>query len=268
MIFKVLIVEDEDMIRKWLKFSFDWQALDCCVIADTYSSEEALKLIEMHQPHIIITDINMPVMNGLELISSAQTFAQFVPIVISGYEDFRYAQEAIHLGVLRYITKPIDNKVLAEALEFAKAKVLSLEKITMIETKTHSKVQKFMSDLNKIYKESIHDSLVKDILKYIDSNYQDKIMLKDISLKFNYSESTINSRMKSSINSTFIQYLNQYRIHKAIQLIANSSNKPLHEVAYEVGIWDLQHFNFLFKKYTGYSAKEFTTIGVGDIKLV
>ena len=95
MFYKVMIVEDEDMIRNGLKFGFDWHAHNCVVVADTHSSKEALLMLEEYKPDIVLMDINLPIMSGLEIIEKTQEKYAYSSIIISGYSNFAYAQESI-----------------------------------------------------------------------------------------------------------------------------------------------------------------------------
>lgn len=84
-------------------------------------------------------------------------------------------------------------------------------------------------------------------------------------LTTNYSESTINNRLKSTIGTTFNQTLNEYRIHKAVEEIENDHTINLENLSYEVGIPNYKHFSDVFKKYTGFTPKEYAVF-VRDIQ--
>ncbi len=115
---KVLFADDEPLMLEGLRFLVDWEELDFEVCGEALDGEDALQLIHSTRPDLVITDVRMPVIDGLELI---KTFAEsdFQPkfIIFSGYADFEYAKEALRYGVSNYLTKPLDEKELIEALQ-------------------------------------------------------------------------------------------------------------------------------------------------------
>ncbi len=117
--FKMIIADDEQTILDGIKESIDWWGLDVHVIGTALNGVEALEMAKMHRPDIMITDIRMPGLNGLELISELKKIRQDIKIIIiSAYEQFVYAQEAISLGVISFLTKPIKKqKIIDEVIK-------------------------------------------------------------------------------------------------------------------------------------------------------
>lgn len=113
--YKLIIIDDEFLVVKGLKETVDWASLDVEVVATASNGEEGLKAIRRYRPDLVISDIRMPVSDGLTL---AQTLAreQFdcALIIYSGYSDFDYVSKAMEFGVTRYLLKPIDSEVLVE----------------------------------------------------------------------------------------------------------------------------------------------------------
>lgn len=114
----VLLVDDEIYTRKGLRNLIDWEACGFQVADEADNGEDALALIRQLKPDLVITDIRMPVLDGLELIRQTAEEKAAKPsfIIISGYDDFKYAQQAVRYGVLDFILKPIDENVLISAL--------------------------------------------------------------------------------------------------------------------------------------------------------
>jgi two-component system response regulator YesN len=118
MTYKVVLVDDESLILKSLEKIIDWQAFDCEVAATANDGEDAISLIKDIQPEIVITDICMPEMNGLNLLKEVQTLeAKPEVILLSGYNDFQYAREGLQNNAFDYILKPIDHEELEECLQ-------------------------------------------------------------------------------------------------------------------------------------------------------
>lgn len=136
---KVMIVEDEELILQGLRNIIDWDVLDLVLVHMAYDGREALDLWEKEPVDIIITDIDMPEMSGLELLKRIRSKEEHVRfIILTGYDKFEYAREAISLEVENYILKPINEEELEQQLRSAVAKLDELEKkkIRYIDEKT------------------------------------------------------------------------------------------------------------------------------------
>ena len=104
--YKVIIVEDEDIIRKGLVYSVPWAEMDCSVVGEAANGIEGLELIREHNPDIAVIDINMPIMDGFQMLENSYEQYNYAPIILSGYSDFEYAKRAIHYGVKGYLLNP------------------------------------------------------------------------------------------------------------------------------------------------------------------
>ncbi len=113
--FKVLIADDEQYIRKGIADHIDWDKIGCEIVGLAGDGEEAFEIVKEKQPHVIITDIMMPIMTGLELVEKVrEDYPDTYIIIISGYDEFNYVQQALKLGAEDYILKPIDLEYLSE----------------------------------------------------------------------------------------------------------------------------------------------------------
>ncbi|MEK5494052.1 response regulator transcription factor [Paenibacillus sp. FSL R7-0297] len=113
----IIIVDDELFVRKGLIEMIDWEDSGFQIIDEADNGEDALELIRARRPHLVITDIRMPILDGIGLIEAVtqeQLGTEF--IIISGYNDFRYAQQAVRYGVLDYVLKPINEHEIVKAL--------------------------------------------------------------------------------------------------------------------------------------------------------
>jgi two-component system response regulator YesN len=124
--FKVFLVEDEIVVREGIRKNIPWEQYGFLYAGDAPDGEFALPLIRQIQPDLLITDIKMPFMDGLALIELVRKELPRTKIVIiSGYDDFSYAQQAIRMGVEQYLLKPIVKEKLAEVLVSLKKKMES-----------------------------------------------------------------------------------------------------------------------------------------------
>ena len=116
-LYRVLLVDDEEEIRTGISRKIDWAALGFTLVGEAGNGEEALELSEQLQPDVVLTDIKMPFMDGLEL---CRRLKQSLPaaklVVFSGFDDFEYARQAVGMGVFEYILKPINAPELTSVL--------------------------------------------------------------------------------------------------------------------------------------------------------
>ncbi|WP_248927007.1 response regulator [Paenibacillus hamazuiensis] len=117
-LWKVLITDDEPIIREGIRESVDWEALGMQVAAEAEDGEEALELALKHEVHLVLADLNMPIMDGITFIKEMRNRRpECKVIIVTGHDEFTYAQEAIRLHVAEYILKPAEPEQLRKVLE-------------------------------------------------------------------------------------------------------------------------------------------------------
>ncbi|WP_078408845.1 response regulator [Priestia abyssalis] len=115
--YKVIIADDESLIVKSLVKIINWEALECEVAGTAQDGNEALELVRIHQPHIVVTDICMPEMSGIELLKALHASpVRPEVLLISGYNEFEYAREGLQYHAFDYILKPIDHEELTTCI--------------------------------------------------------------------------------------------------------------------------------------------------------
>lgn len=244
---KVLIAEDENLIRKKLLHFIDYDALGMVVVAEVDNGVSGVELIKKYKPDIVLADINMPEKDGLDMIKETLDY-DYIAIIISGYDYFSYAQRALKYGVTDYLLKPISLDDLNEAL--VNAREIIYKKRSVI-----SRNSDIENAIDISTDEAIKDSTVVEMINFIKSNYQDKISISDLSKKLAYSESMLNRKFKKEVHITFNEYLNRYRINKAIELLKNSDYN-ITEISYMCGYSSAKYFSRVFKKYLGISPSD------------
>jgi two-component system response regulator YesN len=133
---KVLIVDDEEIVRNGIKNILDWEALGCVIAGEASNGNEALEKIRTLAPAVVLLDINMPEMTGIDLLAEVSGNPEKYPshpqfLILSGYSDFDYAQKALNYGARGYIVKPVDEDVLEEKV---KAIVKDIQKESEVAT--------------------------------------------------------------------------------------------------------------------------------------
>ena len=217
---KVLLVEDENLIRRGLKFQMDWTAVNCVVAGEAASGQEGLEQIQNLQPDIVITDIRMPDMDGLEMLAAGQAECPFDAIIISGYSEFEYAQQAIHLGVSEYLLKPVDLNELRSCLQ----KLVSRRQEGLANSESS------IPSITSFDPANLNNRYAATMLQYIQQHYAEHISLTDLSQELN-------------ISCTHL---------KAVEL-QKQRNYKLYEIAELVGFSDYKYFNKVYKRYVGYA---------------
>lgn len=122
--YKILIVDDEEIEREGMAQFIDWASFGVELIGTAQNGVEALEMIAMERPDIVLTDIKMPVMDGLELIRRAkESFPQVHFIVLSGYGEYEFTSQAMERGIRHYLLKPCDEEQIEVVLDAVKAEI-------------------------------------------------------------------------------------------------------------------------------------------------
>lgn len=155
--YKLLIIDDEYLVRLGLKETISWDTYNIEIVGEAKNGQEGLEKIEALSPDIVILDIKMPVMDGLEVVKALQNVEKnFNIIILSGYRDFEYAKGTLEQGVFSYLLKPIENEKLIQKVFEA---IEDLEK----KRKNRRFIKNIRDDLPKIYSKFILDVLTGKI---------------------------------------------------------------------------------------------------------
>ena len=240
---KVLLVEDEDLIRRGLRFQMDWTAAGCVVADEAASGREGLEKIGLLRPDVVVTDVRMPDMDGLEMLKRGLEVCPFDAIVVSGYGEFDYAQQAIRLGVAEYLLKPVDFNDLRGCIQ----KIVARRR----QRQQGGQDPSAPPLVPNIDPAAVTNRYAARMLQYIQEHYAERISLTDLSQELNVSCTHLNAKFKAEVGYTFHDFLNHYRISRAVELQKQGTWK-LYEIAEMVGFSDYKYFNKVYKKYVGY----------------
>ncbi len=240
---KVLLVEDEDLIRRGLRFQMDWTAAGCGGADEAASGREGLEKIGLLRPDVVVTDVRMPDMDGLEMLKRGLEVCPFDAIVVSGYGEFDYAQQAIRLGVAEYLLKPVDFNDLRGCIQ----KIVARRR----QRQQGGQDPSAPPLVPNIDPAAVTNRYAARMLRYIQEHYAERISLTDLSQELNVSCTHLNAKFKAEVGYTFHDFLNHYRISRAVELQKQGTWK-LYEIAEMVGFSDYKYFNKVYKKYVGY----------------
>ncbi|MCC8047856.1 MAG: response regulator [Oscillospiraceae bacterium] len=238
---KVLVVEDEEMIRRGIVFAVDWSALGCVVVGEAANGAEALEAVERYEPTLIITDLKMPQMDGLEMLRRLREAGNNVAVIIlTAYDTFEYAQTALRLGAVDFLLKPFRDGELERAVTTVRQRLESGESEALVKVKTGAKSKYVLSAMS-----------------YISENYSNPdVSVGMIAEHLGISEGHLSHIFRSETDYTLLGYITRYRIHMATELLKDCRVK-VYEVAALVGYKDSAYFSATFKKLVGMSPSEY-----------
>ncbi|MGG2467178.1 MAG: response regulator transcription factor [Paraclostridium dentum] len=244
----IIVVEDEAPIRDWIAYTISNISDEFNVLASASNGKEAYELALNLKPKVIISDIKMPIMGGIELTKKIkEVFPDIYVILLTNYAEFSYAKEAISCGVYEYLVKSdIRPKELKEILDKVNESVKELEK---------NKVSKLQKESTLSESKDGYSKTIKKSIDYIHKNYKQHISLQDISNYVFLSHEYFSRLFKEEVGENFSSYLTNYRMKKAESLIKNTDMK-ISQIAIEVGYTNASYFSRSYKKFKGISPED------------
>ena len=240
--YHVVIVDDEPIIVEGISKLVPWEKYGCRVVACAYNGKEGLETIRENSPDIVFTDISMPGMDGLKMIAALKSeFSQMQISILTGYRDFDYCQEALRLGVCRFLLKPSKLGEIEEALRV----MADTLKKNNVEPKEESNEEN-----------SAGCFIVKNALAYMEENYAQKLTLGLVAEKTYVSQWHLSKLLNKHEGRNFSEILNQIRVEHAKELL-NEMQLRIADISEMVGFTDVAHFSRVFKKLEGLSANEY-----------
>lgn len=247
---KVLIVEDEDIIRKGLAYSINWLSMECVVVDTAVDGKDGLEKILEYSPDLVITDIKMPRLSGIEMIEQAGAQRCFKSVILTSYSEFEYARKAVNLHVFEYLLKPVNKetlkKIVAKVQEEVKQdQMYSAVRRIMRNERVGELLQWDIYSNPKI----LRNSYVVQALNKIREHYAERICIESIAEELVISPSYLSRKFKEITGQTFLDQLNKYRIQQAVVLLSQGTYR-ICEIADFTGFGEYRHFCSVFKKYT------------------
>ena len=231
-LYTIVVVDDEPWALVYMKKLFDRADLGFQVSAATQFSEEAAQILECEKPDVLVTDIRMPSINGIELIEHIRhlNFPCEV-IILSGFAEFTYAQQAITLGAFEYCLKPLSRETAANVLR-----------------KLRVRLEEKASPYGSMEPIEGGDDNFVNMLRYIERHYDQRLYLKDLAQQFYLAPNYCCSLFIKYKKMTFSQYVTELRMQRAMRLLGRPS-LSINNVAKSVGFDDYTYFNKVFKRY-------------------
>ncbi|MCR5772398.1 MAG: response regulator [Butyrivibrio sp.] len=232
--YTILIADDEMIERMVLRKKLIDNFGDRCKIIVAENGREVVEKVKKNVPDLLILDIEMPGMNGLEAAKAIRDMSYDCGIIfLTAFNEFDYARKAISVHALEYLLKPCDEKEL----------VLSVE-----EAIGASKPQKAAGRIEVLDdSDRSNESTADEILKYIEKHYGEDLSVQVMAEKFAYSEVYFCRLFKQHFGESFISFLTEYRIKKAVELL-KTTQLSVKDIGKAVGYEDSNYFTKVFKR--------------------
>lgn len=231
--FKLLIVDDERLERKSLKIMIN-DMNDSFIIKEAINGKDAIDIYHKFDPDIILLDIKMPGLNGLQVAEIIKKHNNDKKIImITAYDDFYMIKNALVLGLNNYLLKPVNQDELKK----------ELKKITNnLNERTNKNISPF--------------SVIKTGIDYIYDHYKEDITLEDIANICSISPCYFSRVFKKELGVNFITYINKMRIDEAKKILINS-NETINNISLKMGFDNCGYFIKVFKKIIGVTPKKY-----------
>jgi YesN/AraC family two-component response regulator len=227
-----MLVEDEEIIRNGLKKMIEQVIGGYTICAEAENAEDALLMLEKVQPDILITDIKMENMNGLEMIRKIKLKNDNLPIIIiSGYAYFQFAKEAILYGASAYLLKPVNRMELMQVLE----KCVPVQPAEEDES---------------------HNLLIQKVKAIIKEKLGEEISLRNIADEIGINHQYLSALFKECTGKNFSKYVTEKRIQNAKRLLKDT-NLKIYEIAEMSGYRSMKHFANVFRENVNCTPSEY-----------
>lgn len=234
---RILLVDDEPMILEHTKKLLDWKALGCAIIGEARNGEEGLKLIRSLHPDMVITDVVMPGLTGLEMMDRAADVSGVSYLFLSGYQEFDYVRHALRAGAVDYLLKPVEAADLKAAILRMMRRGLSVEE-----------------DYTARYGE-----IVAKVLCGIDEHFADPVFslggICENELFMN--ETYVGRLFQKRTGQKFTARLTEKRIAEAKKMLMGNQDLNVADIAERVGFSTPKYFIEIFKKCEGVSPAQY-----------
>lgn len=236
---KILIAEDEETIRRGVAKYIRLHTDRFDQIYEAENGEEAIDIIIKFQPDVVLLDVQMPLKSGIEVMKEiSKTELRPIIVILSGYDEFKYAQQAIRYGAREYLLKPVRADDILNCLLTLTDECLQSEEDVKEDSGNQTK------------------RIIKVAQEYIMEHYSENISLADVADHAGVSGGYLSTMFHQSLGLGFVDYLNQIRIERACCYLEQNYLKT-YEIAYKVGFRDEKYFSKVFKKMKGVSPKEY-----------
>lgn len=279
--YKVMIADDEKVAIDSLKFIIEKNFSDAMITATARSGREAVEKVKEHVPDILFMDIHMPGINGIEAIREIRKhYSEIAVIVLTAFDQFEYAKDAINLGVMEYLLKPVNRAKVVEVVGRAMGQIRAEKEKQQEDLELREKLKSAEESLKALqnlqgsaagnaadpaapgpgadpdYQSYKAGALTRRAKDYIKANFSKTITLEDVAREIHVSPQYLSKLFKEETGENFIEYLTGIRIRNAKSLL-EGDELSIKEICYNIGYSDPNYFSRIFKKIVGVTPTEY-----------
>ncbi len=245
---KLLVIDDEALIRKGIVSLISYEKLGIALIFEADNGQSGLEIVKKEEPDIILCDINMPKINGLDFSKEVKANWPWIKIaIITGYDYFEYAKEAVKIGVEDYVLKPVSKDDVQELIQKLVLKIQEDRKL--------KEIYKIIQEMDKNSDEAIgYKQQISNILE--ECLFDIDFSLNNLAERMGLNTSYMSTLFKKLFGIPFSDYLLHQRLEKSKIYLLTTDLKN-YEIADKVGIGDPNYFSTLFKKHYGDSPNRY-----------
>ena len=260
--YRVLLADDEQIERMALARRLMRRFGDSLQISEATDGKEAVELYQKEHSQIIIMDISMPELNGVEAAEQIRRLDEDCEIIfLTAYDEFSYAKRAIAIHALDYLLKPCEEEELTAVMEEAVGRIQKREQFEKLhmEQEMPEETGAEMPEPDLEEEPDEPDRLgqaAEKIRRYIRKNYMKDISMQDAARMMNYSDAYFCKLFKQCFDQNFTSYLTNFRINEAKRLLKDK-NISIKDAGMKVGYYDSNYFAKVFKRVTGMIPSEY-----------
>lgn len=235
--YRLLVADDEKKLLSGLCDFYPWKELGFQIVARAGNGQEVLEYLSRNPVDVVFTDISMPVMSGMELAEILyREYPEVRVVFLSGYAEFKYAQQALKFGVQDYVLKPVKTDVL---------------------WKTFTELKQKMDKKKKpdVEEKGYYGNIINAVENYVRGN-AGKANLDDAALVVNLSAGYLSALFKKETGINFSDYVLKVKMEKAKELLVRPEYKT-YEISERLGYENPKNFSRAFKAYWGISPRDF-----------
>lgn len=245
--YSVAIVDDEAAIRNGLATRIDWTALGYTIAGTFEDGEDVLAFLNGQPVDVVLTDIRMAVVSGLDVARELSTRHPNTEVVLlSGYREFEYAREAMRFGVRHYLLKPTVPSEIREVFETLRRELASRAE------EPGSQVSRVSSDESTLLdNEQPALAAIRSAKRFVSEHLSEELSLDRMAREFYFSPAYFSRLFHRVAGCGFTEYVNCARMDRAAELLAERPASRVQNVARRVGLRDRRYFSRLFKQRFG-----------------
>jgi YesN/AraC family two-component response regulator len=250
----VMLVDDDKLFISDLVGIFDWEDNNYTIVATAVNGKDALRKYAAVKPQLIICDLKMPVMDGLQFVEELKKTDTSAKIVLlTSYGEFDYARRALRYGVKNYILKNEINKpVFAEQLSHIRDEMIDEMRQVQQKTSEYEFIDIPVDNCS---------NTTRRALRYIHEHYSDSTLsIAHIAEDIYLSNNHLSRMFKKETGVTILHYITVLRIEKAKDLLLCEGKLTIYNVATQVGYRSARYFTSIFFKLTGYTPSYYRKI--------